>query len=287
MRLLALAAALSLLPTGALAGEDWPQWRGPNRDGISRETGLLQTWPEGGPRLVFRADGLGAGYSTVSVAEGRIHTLGMLSGREWVITLDAETGAQLWATPHGEGYRDGRGDGPRSVPTVSGGRVYALGARGQLSALDAATGQIVWTLDLLREAGGRNISWGISESPLVLGDRVLVSPGGRNAGFAAFDRDTGDLLWSAGGDEAGYASPLPVDLAGAPHVVYFSGERAAGIRTDDGALLWSYRRPRTGPRTSPPRSWCRTAGAQRRSSSLRTTAPAARCWNSAPTAPGA
>ncbi len=241
MRLLALAAALSLLPTGAPAGEDWPQWRGPNRDGISRETGLLQSWPEGGPRLVFRADGLGAGYSTVSVAEGRIHTLGMLSGREWVISLDAETGAQLWATPHGEGYRDGRGDGPRSVPTVAGGRVYALGARGQLSALDAASGQIVWTLDLLREAGGRNISWGISESPLVLGDRVLVSPGGRSAGFAAFDRDTGELLWSAGGDEAGYASPLPVDLAGAPHVVYFSGERAAGIRTDDGALLWSYR----------------------------------------------
>ena len=225
-----------------MAGEDWPQWRGPNRDGISHETGLLQSWPDGGPPLVFRADGLGDGYSTVSVAEGRIHTLGMLSGREWVITLDAETGAQLWATPHGEGYRDGRGDGPRSVPTVIGGRVYALGARGQLSALDAASGQIVWTLDLLREAGGRNISWGISESPLVLGDRVLVSPGGRSAGFAAFDRDTGELLWSAGGDEAGYASPLPVDLAGAPHIVYFSGERAAGIRADDGALLWSYRR---------------------------------------------
>ena len=242
MRSLTFATFLAILPTGAMAGEDWPQWRGPNRDGISHETGLLQSWPDGGPPLVFRADGLGDGYSTVSVAEGRIHTLGLLSGREWVITLDAETGAQLWATPHGEGYRDGRGDGPRSVPTVIGGRVYALGARGQLSALDAASGQIVWTLDLLREAGGRNISWGISESPLVLGDRVLVSPGGRNAGFAAFDRDTGELLWSAGGDEAGYASPLPVDLAGAPHIVYFSGERAAGIRADDGAVLWSYRR---------------------------------------------
>ena len=242
MRSLAFAAALALAPVAAPAGEDWPQWRGPNRDGISRETGLLQSWPEGGPPLVFRADGLGVGYSTVAVADGRIHTLGMLSGREWIITLDAKTGAKLWATPHGEGYRDWRGDGPRSVPTVADGRVYALGASGQLTALDAASGQVLWTLDLLREAGGRNISWGISESPLVLEDRVLVSPGGRSAGFAAFDRKSGEMLWSSEGDEAGYASPLPVDLAGAPHVVFFSGDRAAGVRAEDGALLWSYRR---------------------------------------------
>lgn len=243
MRSLAFTVALALLPSAGAAtgGEDWPQWRGPNRDGISQETGLLQSWPEGGPPLIFRSDGLGAGYSTVAVADGRIHTLGMISGREWVITLDAASGARLWATPHGEGYRDGRGDGPRSVPTVADGRVYALGARGQLTALDAASGQVLWTVDLLRDAGGRNIGWGISESPLVLGDRVLVSPGGRNAGFAAFDREDGALLWSSEGDEAGYASPLPVDLAGAPHIVFFSGDRAAGVRADDGAVLWSYR----------------------------------------------
>jgi len=238
----AALAALLCLPWPASAGEDWPQWRGPNRDGVSRETGLLQSWPDGGPRLVFRADGLGAGYSTVSVADGRIHTLGMLSGREWVITLDAETGAQLWATPHGEGYRDGRGDGPRGVPTVVGGRVFALGARGQLTALDAASGQIVWTVNLLQQFGGRNISWGISESPVVQGGRVLVSPGSRRVGFAALDAETGELVWGTEGDEAGYASPLPLDLAGAPHIVFFSGERAAGVRAEDGALLWSYRR---------------------------------------------
>ena len=242
MRFPALAAALSLIPLAAPAGEDWPQWRGPNRDGISRETGLLQSWPEGGPRLVFRADGLGAGYSTVAIADGRIHTLGMLSGREWVITLDAKTGAQLWATPHADAYRDGRGDGPRGVPTVIDGKVYALGAKGQLSALDAASGQVLWSVNLLERFGARNIGWGISESPLVLEDRVLVSPGSRGVGFAAFDRESGELLWGTEGDEAGYASPLPVDLEGAPHIVYFSGERAAGIRPEDGALLWSYRR---------------------------------------------
>ena len=242
MRSLAFAAALALLPAGAPASEDWPQWRGPNRDGISRETGLRQSWPAGGPPLAFRAEGLGAGYSTVAVAEGRVHTLGMLSGREWVITLDATTGAQLWATPHAEAYRDGRGDGPRGVPTVSDGTVYALGARGQLTALDAASGQIHWTINLLEPFGGRNISWGISESPLVLDDRILVSPGSRRVGFAAFDRENGELLWGKEGDEAGYASPLPVDLSGAPHVVYFSGERAAGVQAADGELLWSYRR---------------------------------------------
>ena len=235
-----IAAALLLAAGASSAEEDWPQWRGPNRDGISRETGLLADWPEGGPELVFRADGLGAGYSTVSIAGGRMFTLGMASGREWVFALDAQTGALLWSTPHGAGYRDGRGDGPRSAPTVVEGRVIVLGARGRLSSLDAATGQTAWTVDLLEEVGGRNISWGISESPLVSGDRVLVSPGGRSAGFAAFDRENGELVWTAAGDEAGYASPIEVDLPGAPHVVFFSGERAVGIRTDDGAVLWSF-----------------------------------------------
>ena len=240
-RRLAWAASLALVPAGA-GSEDWPQWRGPNRDGISLETGLLREWPEGGPPLAFRAAGLGAGYATVAVANGRIHTLGMFSGREWIIALDEESGARVWATPHAAPYRDGRGDGPRGAPTVSDGRVIALGASGQLSALDARSGQVLWSVNLLDRFGARNIGWGISESPLVLGGRVLVSPGGRSAGFAAFDEESGELLWTSEGDEAGYASPVPVDLPGSPHVVFFSGERAAGIRPEDGELLWSYRR---------------------------------------------
>ena len=237
----ALGAALSL---GAAAGasEDWPQWRGPRRDGVSRETGLLRAWPAEGPPLVFRAGGLGAGYSTVSVAAGRVHTLGMWSDREWVVALDAATGAALWTTPHAEGFREWRGDGPRSVPTVADGRAYALGATGQLTSLDARSGQVRWSVNLLDRFGGRNISWGISESPLLLDGRVLVSPGGRGAGFAAFDAETGELEWAVESDRAGYASPMAAPLPGAPHVIFFSGERAVGVRAEDGAVLWSYLR---------------------------------------------
>lgn len=240
-----LGAVLTLvgaLPVAASPGEDWPQWRGPNRDGVSRETGLLSEWPAGGPPLVFRTEGLGAGYSTVAVADGRIHTLGMWSDREWVVALDAETGATLWTTPHAEDFSDWRGDGPRSVPTVSGGRVYALGATGQLTALDARSGQTRWSVNLLDRFGARNISWGISESPLVHEGRVFVSPGGRGAGFAAFDAETGDLLWATGNDEAGYSSPMAAPLPGAPHVLFFSGERAVGLRAEDGQALWRYDR---------------------------------------------
>ncbi len=236
---------LALLPAPVLA-EDWPQWRGPARDGISRETGLLGAWPENGPRLDFRAEGLGEGYSSIAVAGGRIHTLGMASGTEWVFALDEETGAVLWSTPHADEYTDWRGGGPRGVPTVAYGRVHALGASGQLSVLEAASGQIVWTVNLLERFGARNISWGISESPLVLDDRILVSPGARRAGFAALDRNTGEVLWTAASDEAGYASPVRVDLEGAPHAAFFSGDRAVGIRASDGEILWSYERASNG-----------------------------------------
>jgi len=248
MRFAALATLL-LLPLPAAAGEDWPQWRGPNRDGISLETGLRQSWPDGGPPLIFRAEGLGAGYSTVAVADGRIHTQGMFSGREWIVTLDAATGAQLWATPHADAYRDGRGDGPRGVPTVVDGTVYALGARGQLTALDAASGQVLWTLNLLERFRGRNISWGISESPLIEGEWVIVMPGGDDGAIAALDRETGATVWTSTGltDRAGYSSLIAVDLEGGGEplraIVGFTARAGVGVRASDGELLWHYREP--------------------------------------------
>ena len=176
-------AALSLLllcapQTPAQTGGEWPQWRGANRDGISKETGLLKQWPEAGPPLAWKTTGAGRGYSSFSVSKGKLYTMGLRGEREFVIAFDFKTGKEVWATPHGSAFRNDRGDGPRGTPTVDGDRVYSLGGSGDLSALDAATGKVVWTMNVLQKFGGSNITWGISESPLVIGEKLLVNPGG-------------------------------------------------------------------------------------------------------------
>ena len=156
-------ASQAVAQTAAL----WPQWRGPNRDGISKETGLLKQWPADGPPLVWKAAGAGRGYSSFSISDGKLFTMGLRGDREYVVAFDIATGKEAWATPHGGAFRNDRGDGPRGTPTVDGDRVYALGGNGDLSALEVKTGRIIWTKNVLKEFGS-NITWGISESPLVL-----------------------------------------------------------------------------------------------------------------------
>src|SRR6201988_1535454 len=151
----------------AQAGANWPQWRGPNRDGVSKETGLLKQWPAEGPPLVWKAIGAGRGYSSFSVANGRLYTMGLRGDREFVVAFDIATGKEVWATPHGGAFRNDRGDGPRGTPTIEGNRLYALGGDGDLSAIDVATGKIIWTMNVLKKFGGEQITWGISESPLI------------------------------------------------------------------------------------------------------------------------
>lgn len=222
---------------------DWPQWRGPNRDGISKETGLLKQWPEGGPPLVWKANGAGTGYSSMSVSKGRIYTMGLRGDREYIIAFDAATGREAWATPHGSAYRDSRGDGPRGTPTIDGNKGYALGANGDLSCFDATSGRIFWTMNVLSKFGGSNINWGISESPLVLGDKLLVNPGGPNASIVALDKKDGALIWKSQSDKAGYSSAITVDAGGTNQVVFFTSQRAVGLDLKDGKLLWEYQRP--------------------------------------------
>jgi outer membrane protein assembly factor BamB len=230
------------LATSAIASDDWPQWRGPNRDGRSLETGLSTAWSQGGPPLVWKAGGLGSGYSTVAVHGGRIFTLGASKDAEYVIALDARSGKELWRARNGRRYRNNRGDGPRGVPTVDGNRLYALGGSGDLSCLDAATGKVVWHVNLLERFGASNISWGISESPLVLEDRLLVNAGGRSGSVVALDKRDGSTLWSSESDEAGYSSAVVATIHGVRQAIFFTGERAMGVRVDDGSVLWSYRR---------------------------------------------
>jgi outer membrane protein assembly factor BamB len=238
--LLFLCASVS---TTAQSPGDWPQWRGPNRDGISKETGLLKQWPEGGPTLVWKANGAGTGYSSMSVSKGRIYTMGLRGDREYIIAFDAATGREAWATPHGSAYRDSRGDGPRGTPTIDGNKGYALGANGDLSCFDATTGRIFWTMNVLSKFGGSNINWGISESPLVLGDKLLVNPGGPNASIVALDKKDGALIWKSQSDKAGYSSAITVDAGGTNQVVFFTSQRAVGLDLKDGKLLWEYQRP--------------------------------------------
>ena len=246
MRILLLAIALLAgVAHQAVAqpGANWPQWRGPNRDGISKETGLLKQWPAEGPALVWKAAGAGRGYSSFSVSNGNLYTMGLRGDREFVVAFDIATGKEAWATAHGSAFRNDRGDGPRGTPTVDGDRIYALGGAGDLSCLDARTGKVVWTKNVLKEFGGSNIQWGISESPLVMGNKVLVNAGGRGASIVALNKTDGSVIWKSQSDEAGYSSAIPLQVNGSTQVIFFTASRAVGLDMNDGRLLWEYARP--------------------------------------------
>ena len=224
------------------AGDDWPQWRGARRDGVSAETGLLKEWPAGGPRLAWRVAGAGDGYSSFSVAGGRLFTLGARGGTEYVLAFDAASGKKLWEVANGRRFSNDRGDGPRSTPTVDGDRVYVFGSSGDMTVLDAASGKVFWTQNLLQKYGGSNINWGLSESPLVLSDRILVTPGGRGASIVALRKTDGSLIWKSQSDEPGYSSALLHPVGSVQQAIVFTAERALGIDVTDGRLLWSYNR---------------------------------------------
>ncbi|HEX5966228.1 MAG TPA: PQQ-binding-like beta-propeller repeat protein [Pyrinomonadaceae bacterium] len=232
-------ASVSLAQSNA----NWPQWRGPNRDGLSKETGLLKQWPAEGPPLAWKATGAGRGYSSFSIANGKLFTMGLRGDKEFVIAFDVATGKEAWATAHPSGaFHNDRGDGPRGTPTVDGNRVYALGGNGDLSVLDAATGKVVWSKNILREFGGRQITWGISESPLIVGNKLLVNPGGPGASIVALNKSDGSLIWKSQSDRAGYSSAIPVEVNGGTQVVFFTDQRAVGLDLKDGRLLWEYGR---------------------------------------------
>jgi outer membrane protein assembly factor BamB len=241
-RLFVAIAALLVLPVGVSnrTVDDWPQWRGPNRDGISKEAGLKKSWPAGGPPLAWRTAGAGEGYSSFAVADGRLYTMGARGNTEHVVAFDVASGKRLWSTANGSRFGNDRGDGPRGTPTIEGGRVYAYGASGDLSVLDAATGKSLWTVNVLRQFGGSNITWGLSESPLVLNDRVLVNAGGNGASIVALKKTDGSVIWKTQSDEPGYSSAVVQDVGGIRQAVFFTGQRAVGVDVRDGRLLWSY-----------------------------------------------
>jgi outer membrane protein assembly factor BamB len=240
--LILVVVVFCISEAAAQAGGNWPQWRGPNRDGISKETGLLKQWPAEGPPLVWKATGAGTGYSSLAISNGRIYTMGVRGDREFIIAFDVATGKEIWATPNGGVFSNDRGDGPRGTPTIDGDRLFALGGNGDLSSLDVKTGKLVWTMNILEKFGGRNPRWGISESPLVMGEKVLVNAGGQDASVIALNKKDGTVIWKSQSDGAGYSSAMPVQIGSTTHVVFFTHQRAIGVDLKDGKLLWNYPR---------------------------------------------
>lgn len=243
--LMTLFAALGAA-RATLQATDWTQWRGPNRDGRSAETGLLKAWPAQGPPLTWRTTGAGIGYSSFAASGGRLYTLGGRNQREFVIAFDSNTGKRVWETPVGALFSNDRGDGPRSTPTIDGERLFALGGSGDLVCLDIKTGKPIWTKNLMRDFGGSNIYWGLSESPLVVNDRVLVQAGGRNAAIVALDKTSGDALWRRHSDEPGYSSAVLAQVGTTQQAIFFTAHRAIGVSVRDGRELWSYDRVSNG-----------------------------------------
>jgi outer membrane protein assembly factor BamB len=183
---------------------------------------------------------LGEGYSAFSVVGNRVYTMGQRGERQYVIALDAASGKKVWEVAAGGSFRERRGHGPRGTPTTDGDRLYALAADGTLVCLEAATGKQVWTQNVVEKFGASVIHWGISESPLIDGDRVIVTPGGRGAAVVALDKKTGGLVWKSQSDEAGYSSPIVFDLGGKRQIATLTGEAAIGLNAANGELLWRY-----------------------------------------------
>lgn len=236
-----IGSAVLLLSVPAL-GADWARWLGPNRDGKSTEKNLLTTWPPGGPTSVWKAKGLGEGYSSMAIVGDRIYTLGQNGGEQFVVALDAAGGKPIWKTTTSKAYENYRGNGPRSMPQVDGDRLYALDSNGTLVCLEAATGKRIWGLNYVEKFGSTMPKWGFSEHPLIEGDRLVIAPGGKGSGIVALNKATGAVLWQSQDDLAGYSSVLPIDFGGLHIYTVLMGSAAIGVDARDGALLWRYQK---------------------------------------------
>ncbi len=245
-----VGTCLAVTVASHAVADDWPQWNGRNRDGKSADTGLLAQWPADGPRLAWKATGFGHGYSTVAVVGDRLYTMGDKGDAGWVIAASAGDGKILWSTkveaPGSPGMAGYDFPGPRSTPTVDGNLIIALDAWGELICVSASDGKEQWRKSLAKDLGGAPPTWGYSESPLVDGGQVVVTPGGPKGALAALNRKTGDLLWQSKEftDPAQYSSIVPTEIDGTRQYVQLTAASVAGISAKDGRLLW--KAPRRG-----------------------------------------
>jgi outer membrane protein assembly factor BamB len=251
-RLFLFAACLFISTRLALAG-DWPQWRGPDRTGVSTETGLLKQWPQEGPKLLWKATGLGGGFSTPSIVAGRIYLMGTKGGNEYVFALDVKDGKEIWSSKVGPIASAGYA-GPRATPTTDGDYLYTLGSDSDLVCMEMATGKVVWQKNLQKNFGGRRGKWAYAESPLIDGDVLICTPGGSEATLLALNKKTGAVIWKAavpGGDAAAYSSVIVAEAGNVKQYVQFLSRGVVGVDAKTGKYLWRYNKTANGTANIP------------------------------------
>jgi outer membrane protein assembly factor BamB len=230
-----------ILVSGVCPAADWVQWRGPGRDGCSTETGILAVWPKEGPALVWKATGIGGGFSTVAIAGDRIYTTGEKGDSDSVHCLDLNGGKILWSSTFGKSGAPGWGgySGPRSTPTIDGDWLYVIGQYGELVCMKTADGSIVWSKDLIKDFGGKRPEWGFSESVLIDGDKMICTPGGKKGAIVALNKKTGELLLHTNDftDEAHYSSLVIAEIEGVKQYIQLTSEHVVGVG-NDGKVLW-------------------------------------------------
>ncbi|MCA9103926.1 MAG: PQQ-binding-like beta-propeller repeat protein [Pirellulaceae bacterium] len=241
--ILGLTLLTGLVFSTASRAGDWPAFLGPTRDGKSDETQLVEGWDEQGPRELWRVPG-GIGMSGLAIANGLVVTLVQDDDAQRAIALDLKTGAERWSTELAPAYINAMGNGPRATPAIDDDRVYVFTGDGILVALATADGEELWRHEPLTELGGREAEYGMASSPLIVGDRVLVTVGADQGLLVAYDKKSGDLAWSTGSDRAGYSSPVVRTLGtgddAAEQLIAFSATSVQGFSPDDGSRLWSY-----------------------------------------------
>ena len=237
-RLIPLAAVAALL-THTLFAADSPRFRGADGSGVFPETGLLESWPDGGPPELWSAEGIGEGFASVSVAGGRIYTTGLTGGRGSAYAFDL-AGKLLWTKEYGPEHSGNGYPGTRTTPTVDGDTLYLFTSLGKAVALDAKSGEVRWELDALDRYDGTTPPFGIAESPLVLDGKVIVTPGGKDASVVALDKKTGEELWTSKGlsDRSGYCTPRLFDNGKHRQIVTFVAKNLVGLDPQSGAVLW-------------------------------------------------
>jgi len=226
---------------GGSAGEGaWPAFHGPQRDNVSHEKGLLTRWPSEGPALIWAAQGIGDGYATVSIADGAVYTSGNLGGQTVVTSLTLD-GTVCWQAPIGQAWTDSH-EGSRATPAIDGDRVYCASPYGDLVCLQTENGRKIWQVNILERFGGRNIQWGLAESPLIDDDRVICTPGGNRGRVAALDKMTGETVWATGSGtgSAGYASAIAAEIHGTRVILAMSGKALLAADALDGRFLFEF-----------------------------------------------